>query len=282
VIGSHPKARTAPPPRPRRRSLLAGAAAAAVLLAATGVALWHWDRSNRRLTWSDEFDGAAGPPDPARWRLVDGHLGYNNELEYYRPENAVLDGLGSLVITARGDNAGQFDCKPRTCAATSARLYTEGLFTQKHGRFEARIKLPRGQGLWPAFWARRTDPDAGRGEIDVMEMIGQDPNAVHGSLHGGGFDTTDTFRLPKGQDFSDAFHVFAADWRPDQISFSVDGKVYATRRKKAAPPGGWDFDRPFFLLLNLAVGGDWAEAPDASTLFPQQMSIDYVRVFSDA
>ncbi|WP_344449809.1 glycoside hydrolase family 16 protein [Actinocorallia aurantiaca] len=229
------------------------------------------------LVFSDEFDGPAGPPDLDKWNLIDGHLGYNDELDYYRPENAALDGRGRLVITARDDNAHLFDCRPRRCAATSARLTTEGRFTFTYGRIEARIKVPGGQGMWPAFWARRDPPDAGRGEIDVMEILGRDPGAVHSSLHGDrDLDVTDTYRLPDGQDFAGDFHVFAAEWRKDGICFSVDGLTHACRKKAATP--GWEFDRPYFLLLNLAVGGDWAEGPDKSTKFPRHMLVDYVRV----
>ncbi|MEV0828790.1 glycoside hydrolase family 16 protein [Nonomuraea rubra] len=236
-----------------------------------------------RLVWSDEFDGPAGPPDPAKWNLVDDHLGYNNELEYYTPRNAVVDGQGRLVITARSDDAGGYDCSPRVCAATSARLFTAGKFAQRYGRIEARIKLPEGQGMWPAFWARRSPQGSGRGEIDIMEHLGREPDTVHGSLHGEqGYDEQNTYRLPGGGRFADDFHVFAADWYPDRISFLVDGQVYATEHKADAPPGGWDFDVPYYLLLNLAVGGDWPGPPDSTTRFPQQLIVDHVRVYASA
>ncbi|UBU13775.1 glycoside hydrolase family 16 protein [Nonomuraea gerenzanensis] len=236
-----------------------------------------------RLVWADEFDGPAGPPDPAKWNLVDDHLGYNNELEYYTPRNAAVDGRGRLVITARSDDAGAYDCSPRVCAATSARLFTAGKFVQRYGRIEARIKLPEGQGMWPAFWARRSPQGSGRGEIDIMEHLGREPDTVHGSLHGEqGYDEQNTYRLPGGARFADDFHVFAADWYPDRISFLVDGQIYATEHKADAPPGGWDFDVPYYLLLNLAVGGDWPGPPDATTRFPQQLIVDHVRVYAAA
>ncbi|MGI8330054.1 glycoside hydrolase family 16 protein [Actinomadura scrupuli] len=235
-----------------------------------------------RLTWSDEFDGVAGAPDPAKWTLVNGHLGYNGELEYYTPRNAAVDGRGHLVITARNDDAWQYDCSPRKCAATSARLFTAGKFSQTYGRLEARIKVPRGQGMWPAFWALRSPEGSGRGEIDVMENIGREPKRIHGSLHGeNGYDATKSHELPGHQALADDFHVFAADWFPDHIAFSVDGRTYSVKHK-ADEPGGWNFDQPFYLLLNLAVGGDWPDAPDSTTVFPQQMVVDYVRVFSAA
>ncbi|GAA2208719.1 glycoside hydrolase family 16 protein [Nonomuraea monospora] len=234
-----------------------------------------------RLVWSDEFDGPAGPPDPAKWNLVDDHLGYNNELEYYTPRNAAVDGHGRLVITARSDDAGSYDCSPRVCAATSARLFTAGKFAHRYGRIEARVKLPMGRGMWPAFWARRSPQGSGRGEIDIMEHLGHEPDTVHGSLHGEqGYDRQNTYRLPGGGSFADDFHVFAADWYPDRISFLVDGQVYATEHKADAPPGGWDFDVPYYLLLNLAVGGDWPGSPDATTRFPQHLIVDHVRVYA--
>ena len=234
-----------------------------------------------RLTWSDEFSGAVGAPDPAKWTLVTGHLGYNSELEYYTPKNATLDGRGHLVITARDDDASQYDCSPRKCAATSARLFTEGKFAQTYGRLEARIKLPRGQGMWPAFWALRSSQGSGRGEIDVMENIGKEPKKIHSSLHGEkDYNSTKSHELTGDRALADDFHVFAADWFPDHISFSMDGHVYTTRRKADAPRGNWTFDQPFYLLLNLAVGGDWPGAPDSTTHFPQQMTVDYVRVYS--
>ncbi|NRQ32314.1 glycoside hydrolase family 16 protein [Nonomuraea sp. NN258] len=234
-----------------------------------------------RLVWSDEFDGPVGPPDPAKWNLVDDHLGYNNELEYYSPRNAALDGRGNLVITARDDDAHLRDCSPRVCAATSARLFTAGKFAHRYGRLEARLKLPVGQGMWPAFWARRSPQGSGRGEIDIMEYLGHEPGTVHGNLHGErGYDAVNSYRLPGGARFSDDFHVFAADWYPDRISFLVDGQVYATEHRSAAPPGGWDFDVPYYLLLNLAVGGDWPGPPDDTTRFPQRLVVDHVRVYA--
>ncbi|GDY32707.1 glycoside hydrolase family 16 protein [Gandjariella thermophila] len=241
-----------------------------------------------RLTWSDEFTGQGGTaPDASRWRYDTGGGGWGNaELEYYtgNRNNSYLDGAGNLVIQARQDDAAQYSCWYGTCRYTSARLLTAGTFSQAYGRFEARIQIPRGQGMWPAFWALGNNIGSvgwpASGEIDVMENIGREPASVHGSLHGPSFDTTSTYTLPGGA-FADGFHTFAADWYPDHISFSVDGQVYDTRYR-AASGSGWVFDHPFFLLLNVAVGGNWPGSPDGSTSFPQRMLVDYVRVYAPA
>ncbi|WP_228717330.1 glycoside hydrolase family 16 protein [Allosaccharopolyspora coralli] len=152
------------------------------------------------------------------------------------------------------------------------------------------MKMPRGQGMWPAFWMLGDDcgdvgwPDCG--EIDVMENIGSEPGTVHGTLHGPGYSGSDglgsSYSLPDGQDFADDFHVFAVDWLPEAITWSVDGQVYGT--KTPADTGGdpWVFDTPFFLILNLAVGGDWPGDPDETPSSPQQLIVDYVRVSSES
>jgi len=257
-----------------------------------------------KLVWSDEFNGPDGSaPDPAWWTYdvgVDGDGWGNHELEYYtrRPENVVIQN-GNLVITARRESfSGPADPaatgpESKTVVTrdyTSARLKTQGLFSQAYGRFEARIQIPRGQGMWPAFWMLGADIDKvhwpGSGEIDIMENIGKEPTKIHGSLHGPGpggsgtDDMTAVFTLPRGGQFADAFHVFAVEWEPGVIRFYVDGTLYFTATPKGMPHGtGWVFDHPFFLLLNLAVGGDWPGSPDSSTQFPQQMLVDYVRVY---
>ncbi|GLZ76293.1 hydrolase [Actinorhabdospora filicis] len=242
------------------------------------------------VVFSDDFNGAAGTaPDPAKWRHDIGGSGWgNNELEYYtdRTDNASLDGAGNLVITARRDNPGNYGCWYGTCQYTSARLLTAQTFTQAYGRFETRMKLPRGQGMWPAFWMLGDNiGSAGwpnSGEIDVMENVGFEPSTVHGTIHGpgysGGAGVGAGYTLPNGQKFSDAFHTFAVDWSPGAIAWSVDGIQYS--RKTPADIGGnqWVFDHPFFMIMNLAVGGNWPGNPDAATTFPQQLVVDYVRV----
>jgi oligosaccharide reducing-end xylanase len=231
-----------------------------------------------RLVWSDEFERAIGPD----WVFDIGRGGNgwgNNESQFYtdRKENARVEN-GVLIIEARKEAR-------EGAAYTSARLKTAGRKTFKYGRLEARIQIPRGQGIWPAFWALGEDITTARwptcGEIDVMENIGKEPSIVHGTVHGpqysGGKGVGAAFSLPSGA-FADAFHVFAVDWEPASLTFSVDGKAYRTITP-ADLSGRWVFDHPFFLLLNLAVGGNWPGAPDATTPFPAQMKIDYVRVY---
>ncbi|MEW1911342.1 family 16 glycosylhydrolase [Kitasatospora sp. NPDC085895] len=240
-------------------------------------------------TWSDEFDGPAGRgPDAAKWTLETGGGGFgNHELEYYTnsTSNASLDGQGHLVITAKKDTDPGLGCWYGQCQYTSARLNTARTFTQAYGRFEARIKIPRGQGVWPAFWMLGNDlGSAGwpnSGEIDVMENIGREPNSVHGTIHGPGYSGAGglgaAYSLPGGKAFADDFHVFSVDWSPNSIVWSVDGTPYETRTPADTHGNKWVFDHPFFVILNLAVGGDWPGSPDGSTAFPQTMVVDYVR-----
>ncbi len=170
---------------------------------------------------------------------------------------------------------------------TSARLETKGKFEQRYGRIEARIRIPSGQGMWPAFWMLGNDIDKAGwpacGEIDIMENIGKEPSTVHGTLHGVGYTpagVSAAFTLPDGKKFADDFHVFAAEWEPRQIRFYVDGVLYATDIPENAPAGAiWPFEHPEFLLLNLAVGGEWPGYPNDKTHLPQQMLVDYVRVY---
>jgi beta-glucanase (GH16 family) len=233
-------------------------------------------------SWADEFDGPANAaPDPAKWTY---DLGNNNgwgnqELETYTnlAQNVHLDGSGHLIIHV--DRNGS--------TYTSARIKTQGLFSTRYGRIEARIRLPFGQGIWPAFWMLGTNitsvgwPQCG--EIDVMENIGREPSVNHGSTHGpgysGGNSVTGLFTLPGGARFADDFHVFAIQWASQTITFSVDGAAYKTVTPASLPSGAsWVFDNPFFLILNVAVGGNFPGPPDASTQFPQEMIVDYVRV----
>jgi beta-glucanase (GH16 family) len=243
------------------------------------------------LAWSDEFSSPDGStPDTKKWTYDIGGKGWGNqELEYYtkRKENARIEN-GSLVITALRETYTGADGVTRDY--TSARLKTQGLFTQVYGRFEARIRIPEGQGMWPAFWMLGENiPSAGWpkcGEIDIMENVGKEPGAVHGSLHGPSTerptsDLTAIFSLPAGQSFADDFHLYAIEWEPDIVRFYVDANLYATFNSSQWPAGGkWVFDHPFFIILNLAVGGNWPGGPDASTKFPQSMLVDYVRVYT--
>jgi beta-glucanase (GH16 family) len=242
-----------------------------------------------QLTWSDEFNGSNGSsPDPKKWIFVTGGKGYgNNELETYtsRPAN-IQQQHGKLVITAQKEDFTGSDGVPRNY--TSARINSSGLFTQTYGRFEARIKLPVGKGIWPAFWLLGDNhetlhwPDCG--EIDILETIGA-PSTVYSTLHGPGYSGAKGISahidLPPGQAVNTAFHLYAVEWSPNDIRFYVDDHLIAHRTPADLPPGAtWVYDHPFYILLNLAVGGFWPGNPDASTVFPQQMLIDYVRVYS--
>ncbi|MGW6913123.1 ricin-type beta-trefoil lectin domain protein [Kitasatospora sp. NPDC054939] len=239
-------------------------------------------------TWNDDFNGPAGSAvDPAKWTLETGGSGYgNHELQYYTggTGNAALDGQGNLVITAKRNTDPGLGCWYGTCQYTSARLNTARTFNQTYGHFESRIKIPRGQGIWPAFWMLGNDLGTvgwpHNGEIDIMENIGREPGTVYGTIHGPGYSGAGgigaPYSLPAGQAFADAFHVFAVDWSPTAITWSVDGRAYQTRTPADLGGKRWVYDHPFFLILNLAVGGDWPGSPDGSTAFPQSMVIDYV------
>lgn len=246
----------------------------------------HWT-----LVWHDEFNGPQGARPSARWTPQVGGSGWGNqEDEYYTnsPRNAHLDGHGHLAIVAYRQSVPGASCWYGPCAYTSARLITQHSFSQKYGRFEARIKVPAGLGYWPAFWLLGTTIDRvgwpACGEIDIMENVGQQPSTIHGSLHGpgtqGSGDLTMPYTLQPGQVFADAYHVFAVDWAPRSLSFSVDGHVYGTVHRSDLLEGTpWVYDHPFFLLLNVAIGGTWPGDPAPSTRFPQAMLVDYVRVY---
>ncbi|MFJ4715901.1 family 16 glycosylhydrolase [Streptomyces sp. NPDC088785] len=240
-------------------------------------------------TFSDEFDGPAGSAvDGAKWQTETGDNVNNHERQYYTAgtSNAALDGQGHLVITARKENPSNYQCWYGTCEYTSARLNTSGRFSTTHGHVEARMKIPRGQGIWPAFWMLGDDIGSvgwpNSGEIDVMENVGFEPSTVHGTIHGPGYSGSGgigaAYSLPNGQAFADDFHTFAVDWSPNEIRWSVDGTVYQTRTPADVGGNQWVFEKPFFVILNLAVGGYWPGDPDGSTQFPQQLVVDYVRV----
>lgn len=242
-----------------------------------------------KLVWSDEFNGANGSAvDSSKWVSETGGDGWgNHELEYYtsRLDNA-LQQNGTLVIKVLPEKYTGSDRVTRNY--TSARLKTLGKFSQTYGRFEARIKIPRGQGIWPAFWMLGNNVDQSGwpecGEIDVMENIGKEPSLIHGTIHGPGYSGADgigsPFALPDNQPFADNFHVYAVEWERNTLRFYVDDHLFETRTPTDLPKGTkWVYDHPFFLLLNVAVGGDWPGNPDASTTFPQTMLVDYVRVY---
>jgi beta-glucanase (GH16 family) len=239
--------------------------------------------SQSRLIWSDEFNGPAGmAPDKSKWVHDLGAGGWGNkELQTYTDstENARMDGRGRLHIRALKSEDGRF---------TSARLKTKGRFEGKYLRVVARMKVPRGQGLWPAFWMlgatfpEQDWPDCG--EIDIMEHIGKEPSTTYGTIHGPGYSGAKAIsgkhELPAGQEFNSAFHEYAVEWRPNEISFFADGVRFHTVSPGSIPKGArWVFDRPFFLLLNLAVGGLWPGYPDDSTPFPAVLEVDWIRVY---
>src|SRR5581483_1382609 len=243
---------------------------------------------NYQLVWSDEFNGPANSaPDSRKWTYDLGGNGWgNNERETYTnsTDNVFLDGNGHLIIRAL-DNNGMY---------TSGRIKTQGKFAFAYGKVEARIKIPFAQAIWPAFWMLGANittvgwPTCG--EIDIMENFGKqnnDASTNHGTVHGpgysGGGGISKSYTLPSGQQFSNDFHTFSMEWAPGSIELCVDGNSYSKVTPASLPSGKqWVFDaHPMFIILNVAVGGSPAPVgyPDASTTFPQDMVVDYVRVY---
>ena len=242
--------------------------------------------SSWTLVWSDEFEGTVLNAD--KWSVQTGDgcdqslCGWgNNELQWYRAANLSVSG-GLLTITARAEPAGGR-------AYTSARIRTAGKGDWTFGRIEVRARLPLGRGLWPAIWMLPTDGVYGgwaaSGEIDIMELVGHEPARVHGTLHYGGpapanVNSGDSYDLPSGT-FADEFHVFAMEWEEGQIRWYVDGNHYQTQTQWYSSAASFPapFDQRFHLVMNVAVGGNWPGNPDVSTVFPQTMEVDYVRVY---
>lgn len=249
------------------------------------------------LTWRDEFNEAGGTkPSSSKWVHDTGGEPQwgNEEWQYYtdRAQNVSTDGQGNLAISARRERLpGMENCEYGTCDVTSGRITTKGRFDQAYGRFEARIKVPAGQGLWPAFWMMGNDIDSAgwpnNGEIDVMEIVGNEPSTLYGTVHGPGYSGEQgpgsSVTLPGGAKFADAFHVFSVEWAPERIVWKLDGTQYHSLTKSQLPAGKeWVFDHPFYMLLNLAVGGVWPGPPNAQTKFPATLLVDYVRVYTKA
>jgi beta-glucanase (GH16 family) len=254
-----------------------------VLLVAT-LAACTPARPGWELVWEDEFDGPEGQaPDAAKWTYDLGGWGWGNgELQHYtdRPENVALDGRGRLSITALQED---FDGN----AYTSARIKTQGIFEHGFGRFEARLRMPAGRGLWPAFWLLGANfEEVGWpicGELDVMEMRGSTPSRVQAAMHGPGYSGGGSFggaiQLDEGS-FADDFHDFAVEYDPDRIWWYVDDELYFSVSQSDLPESApWVFDHEFFILLNLAVGGGYVLPPNADTPFPAEMKVDWVRVY---
>jgi len=239
------------------------------------------------ITFEDNFD-TDGPIDENSWNyeLGDGvnnglPRGWgNNELQYYtdRPDNIKVED-GVLHITALRENF-------QGASYTSARITTKNKVEQRYGRIEARMQLPWGQGLWPAFWMLGSNIDEVEwpqcGEIDIMEYRGQDPSTLIGSVHGPGYSAGEAvskeYVLPNDR-FDTGFHIFGIEWSPDYINFYVDDVLYNQITPEDVD-GEWVFDQPFYIILNVAVGGDFVGPVGANTIFPQTMLVDYVRVYN--
>jgi len=237
----------------------------------------------KELTMQDEFD-TDGAPNSTIWDYNIGTRGDgwgNNELQYYtdRPENITVQN-GYLLITARKENF-------EGSSYTSARILTKDKFEQQYGRFEARIKTPYGQGMWPAFWMLGANSDEviwpGCGEIDIMEVRGQEPTILFGSVHGPGYSAgqaiTKRYDLVNERVDSD-FHIYGIEWGPNYVNFYVDDVLYNQITPSDLPdPENWVFDQPFYIIINLAVGGSFVGPPNEETVFPQTMLVDYVRAY---
>lgn len=237
-----------------------------------------------KLVWADEFNTAT--LDTSNWSFQNGNgcpenCGWgNNELQYYtpRPENLFFKD-GNLVIHAKKEayNGKEY---------SSSKIISRGKKPFKFGRIDIRAKLPKGKGIWPAFWMMPEDDVYGgwpkSGELDIMEMIGHEANKTHGTLHfgpgPGSVQLTSSHALPKGI-FNDAFHVFSLDWKKDEIKWLVDGEVYASHNISEFGSNQYPFNEKFFFIINLAVGGNWPGNPDNTTLLPQSLIVDYIRVY---
>jgi len=228
--------------------------------------------------WHDEFDGNS--INRSNWTFDLGSGGWGNgEAEYYtsRPENAHMEN-GLLVIAARQE-------KYEGSYYTSARLKTQGLRSFQYGRIEARLQVPSGAGLWPAFWMLGSSfngsnwPDCG--ELDIMEYIGKEPDLIMGTMHGPGYSGALGLSKWNRQKYNiaDDFHTYAIEWDTDQVSWFYDGAKYSTVTRSDVGERKWVFDQPFFIILNLAVGGQLPGMVSPQTVFPAQLYVDYVRVF---
>lgn len=242
-----------------------------------------------KLVWNDEFDSAS--INGSKWEFeVNAQGGGNNELQYYtaREKNAFIEN-GCLVIRALREN---YSGQEGSRKYTSARMRTKNRGDWKYGRLDIRAKLPYGKGLWPAIWMLPTDQVYGgwaaSGEIDIMELLGHEPDKVYGTLHYGGEYPNNVhsgtgYQLQKGS-FSADFHTFTLEWEATEFRWYVDNKLYQTQTKwyTTAAPYPAPFDQRFHLLLNVAVGGNWPGSPDSTTVFPQKMMVDFVRVYQKA
>lgn len=241
------------------------------------------------LLWSDEFNSI----NLNNWTFETGGGGWgNNELQYYtNGQNASIQfdgaaGSNVLVIEARSGNPANYSCWYGSCTHTSTRMITRNKQSFQYGRIEARIKLPHTQGIWPAFWMLGNNlgsvgwPQSG--EIDIMEHVGFEPTLTHGAIHGPGYSGNTPFMGTRdlGEIANANYHVYAVEWDANGIRWFVDGQqFYSVTKAQVQARGPWVFDQPFFLLMNIAVGGTWPGSPDGSSSFPQRMYVDYVRVY---
>lgn len=241
----------------------------------------HLD-SGRKLIWNDEFRGK-GLPDSTKWCYdLGGHGFGNEELQFYtqnRLKNARLEN-GNLIIEARKE-------RWEENKYTSARLLTKGKFAFQYGTIEVRAKLPKGRGTWPAIWmmSENIKNSPYDGEIDVMEHVGYHQGFVHAALHtkeNNKVTGTEKTNAVFVKNVSERFHVYKADWSPEKIDFYIDDKKFFSYENKEKTSKTWPFDQPYYLILNLAVGGLWGgkEGID-ETVFPQKFYIDYVRVYQN-
>lgn len=231
--------------------------------------------------WEEDFLGSE--IDELIWTHETGGGGWgNNELQYYTdsPTNSFVGG-GYLFIEAKEEALGGRDY-------TSARLISQDKYSVQYGRIDIRAKMPEGKGIWPALWMLgqnfKTDGWPRCGEIDIMELIGNQPQIVHGTAHFFGSSNSHEFIgkstfLPGGKKFSDEFHVFSIVWKENSIEWQLDGKKYFELTSSDVNGADWPFNSDFFFILNIAVGGNWPGAPNASTVFPQKMLVDYIRVY---
>ena len=268
----------------KKRKFVLGILSLTLLVIFNGITSCSTDETQtvvnfKTITMQDEFD-EDGAPNSSIWTYDIGGNGWgNNELQYYtdRSQNVAVQN-GYLIITAEKENFEE-------ASYTSARILSKGLFEQAYGRFEARIKLPWGQGIWPAFWLLGGDIDTNNwpncGEIDIMEYRGQNPTMVLGTVHGpgysGGESISKSYSLTNDR-FDTGFHVFGIEWTPDYINYYVDDVLYNQITPEDVT-GEWVFNKPFFIIINLAVGGSFVGSPNAETVFPQTMLVDYVRVY---
>ncbi|WP_433727884.1 ricin-type beta-trefoil lectin domain protein [Actinoplanes sp. CA-051413] len=272
----------------RKSRFLIAAAAVVVTLSGGLAVVSRGDTAEAAVVWNEEFNGGAGTGvDSSKWNFDTGGSGFGNqELQYYTSgtNNVAMDGQGHLVITARKGSGGHNDCWNGTCQFTSGRIQTAGKFTQQYGHIEARIQVPNGSGLWPAFWMLGGGNWPADGEIDIMEVVGRDPNRLFGTLHGPGYSGGSSYgnTLVAGSPWYQAFHNYAVDWSANLIVWTVDGQEYfrATPASLSAAKGNvsWVFNHPFFIILNLAVGGNFGQGNPAGLPAESRMLIDYVHV----